>query len=70
VQRAGPGKWASCIRVLDPVEGETKQVIEMNEEDEAAVSVCVARFADRPGEQFVLVGTATGMKLGESLSDF
>jgi hypothetical protein len=45
-------------------------VIEMNEEDEAAVSVCVARFADRPGEQFVLVGTATGMKLGESLSDF
>ena len=26
VQRAGAGKWASCIRVLDPVEGDTKQV--------------------------------------------
>jgi len=64
VQRAGVGKWASCVRVVDPVEGETKQLIEMWE-DEAAVSVCVARFHDRPGEEFVLVGTATSMKLGE-----
>ena len=29
VQRAGAGKWASCIRVVDPVEADTKQVIEM-----------------------------------------
>jgi len=42
MQRAGVGKWASCVRVVDPVEGETKQLIEMWE-DEAAVSVCVAR---------------------------
>jgi splicing factor 3B subunit 3 len=64
VQRAGLGKWASCIRVLDPIEGDTKQVIDMWE-DEAAVSVCLVKFHDRPGDQFVLVGTTTGMKLGD-----
>jgi splicing factor 3B subunit 3 len=34
-------------------------------EDEAAVSICAVKFQERPGEQFVLVGTATGMKLGD-----
>ena len=36
VHRAGEGKWASCIRVLDPVERQTVQLISLDE-DEAAL---------------------------------
>ena len=62
VHRAGEGKWASCIRVLDPVERETVQLIALDE-DEAALSVCTCIFASRPGESFVAVGTVTNMSL-------
>ena len=34
--KAGPGMWASCIRVLDPSEGNTLQQINL-EQNEAAV---------------------------------
>jgi hypothetical protein len=34
--KAGPGMWASCIRVLDPSEGNTMQQINL-EQNEAAV---------------------------------
>jgi hypothetical protein len=34
--KAGPGMWASCIRVLDPSEGNTLQQISL-EQNEAAV---------------------------------
>lgn len=63
VQREGEGKWASCIRVVDTVQqrSATKQVIELAE-DEAAVSVCVCNFADRPNETLVLVGSVLGLK--------
>ena len=62
VQRAGEGKWASCVRVVD-VSGKivTKQVFELPE-DEAAVSVCACSFAERPAETFVLVGSVLGLK--------
>ena len=33
------GKWASCIRVVNPFQGETTHLIEL-EENEAAFSVC------------------------------
>jgi len=62
VHRAGEGKWASCIRVVDPVERETVQLIPLDE-DEAALCVCTCTFPSRPGETFVLVGTVTKMDL-------
>lgn len=61
---AGPGKWASCIRIVDPVQGETVSLLEL-EDNEAAVSVCITRFAVKPGESdgdgsaepYLVVGT-------------
>jgi splicing factor 3B subunit 3 len=34
--KAGPGMWASVVRVLDPVEGKTEQVVKL-EQNEAAL---------------------------------
>ena len=48
VLRAGEGKWASCIRVVEPVEKETMQLIPLDE-DEAALCVCTCTFPSRPG---------------------
>ena len=39
--KAGPGMWASCIRVLDPSEGNTMQLINL-EQNEAAVRLVSA----------------------------
>merc|ERR1712127_712801 len=36
--QAGMHKWASCIRIVDPVEGETKSLLEL-EDNEAAFSL-------------------------------
>ncbi|TPX35307.1 hypothetical protein SmJEL517_g02334 [Synchytrium microbalum] len=55
--RAESGKWASCIRLLNPLTGETLQVIQLDE-NEAAFSVTVCRFAISPTELFAVVGTA------------
>eukprot|EP00741_Cyanophora_paradoxa_P006525 tig00001024_g6316.t1 len=54
--KAGPGHWASCIRLLDVPNGNTLQRIEL-ENNEAAFSVTVAQFHDHPGETFLCVGT-------------
>jgi splicing factor 3B subunit 3 len=62
VLRAGEGKWASCIRVVDPVLEKTVQLMPLDE-DEAALSVCTCTFPSRPGETFVLVGTVSKMNL-------
>ena len=42
--QAGFGKWASCIRIVDPVQGETVSLLEL-EDNEAAFSMCTMRFA-------------------------
>eukprot|EP00795_Rhopilema_esculentum_P001912 gene1912-16412_t len=60
--RGGYAKWASVIRVVNPIKGDVSEVIEL-EQDEAAFSVAVVQFAARPGETFVVVGTASGMVL-------
>jgi splicing factor 3B subunit 3 len=33
--KAGPGMWASVIRVLDPVEGRTEQLIKLDQNEAA-----------------------------------
>ena len=62
VPRAQPGKWASCIRVVDPVTRQTLSVIELPD-NEAAVSVAMVPLRDRAGETFVMIGTVKDMTL-------
>jgi len=62
--QAGMHKWASCIRVVNPVEGETLSLLEL-EDNEAAFSMCMVKFGakaedqkeDGLTEQYLAVGT-------------
>lgn len=61
------GKWASCIRVISPFQGDTLQQIEL-EENEAAFSIALVQFRNNPhstdsNEQFVAVGTGKDVTL-------
>lgn len=60
--KAEPGKWASCIRVLNPVSGQTSCLIELDD-NEAAFSVTTCQFESRPEEIFVVIGTGVDVKL-------
>lgn len=60
--KAGAGMWASCIRVLDPINGETVQQIPL-EQNEAALSICLVRFAGHPEATFCLIGVAKDYQL-------
>lgn len=55
-----PGKWASCVRVVDASSGATLELLELGE-SEAALSCCCVRFAGRGSEAFVAVGTARAL---------
>lgn len=56
------GKWASCVRVLEPATGTVKEVLEL-QGNEAALTMCVCRFAQHSEESFVIVGTAKNLQL-------
>jgi len=60
--RAGPGQWASIIRILEPTTGETIQKIELDQ-NEAATSLALVRFAAHGDVPFILVGIAREMQL-------
>ena len=53
------GKWASCLRLVEPGTGITHDVVEFSN-NEAAFSVCTCRFqSDQHSEEtFIVVGTA------------
>jgi splicing factor 3B subunit 3 len=51
--------WASCVRVISPLTGQTLQRIQL-EKNEMAVSLEQGRFAD--GIDYLFVGTVSGMK--------
>ncbi|CAM9268447.1 unnamed protein product [Chrysoparadoxa australica] len=55
------GKWASCVRLLDPAQGTTLECLELGE-NEAAFSVASITFHSRGGEAFVAVGTAKDLQ--------
>lgn len=55
-----PGKWASCVRILDPSSQQTLELLELGE-SEAALSCGVVSFTERGGEAFVVVGTAKSL---------
>ena len=56
------GKWASCIRVIEPATGTSREVLELTN-NEAAFSVCTCRFTNHSEETFVIVGTAKDLVL-------
>ncbi|EDV29081.1 uncharacterized protein TRIADDRAFT_49802 [Trichoplax adhaerens] len=60
--KAGNGQWASCIQLLAP-----DQSLELDQ-DEAALSVAICRFAYKPDETFVVVGVAKELNLNPSSS--
>jgi len=57
-----PGKWASCVRLMDPINGTTLECLEMDN-NEAALSVSPVTFHSRGGEVFIAVSTARDLKL-------
>lgn len=62
VPESKEGKWASCIRLLDPYELKILDLMEC-ENNEAAFSCCITSFSTNPGEKFLVVGTAIDMVL-------
>lgn len=59
---ATEGHWASCIRIMNPANGNVLELLELTE-NEAALSVCTCCFSNRPEETFIIVGTAKDMTL-------
>jgi splicing factor 3B subunit 3 len=55
-------KWASCVRIFDPVSCQSV-VCEELDVNERARSIATCVFHDRGGEQFIVVGTAKDMQL-------
>ncbi|UZO13619.1 uncharacterized protein OCT59_005116 [Rhizophagus irregularis] len=60
--KAEPGKWASCIRIINPFLGDTTSKIEF-EENEAAFSITMVNFHSHNNELFLVVGTAKDANL-------
>ncbi|KAH7464634.1 hypothetical protein PRIC2_010323 [Phytophthora ramorum] len=55
-------KWASCVRIIDPLSCQTV-VCEELDVDERARSIAACVFHDRGGEAFIVVGTVKKMQL-------
>ncbi|XP_026279022.1 splicing factor 3B subunit 3 [Frankliniella occidentalis] len=60
--KAGPGMWASLIRILNPVEGRTICRVPF-EQNEAAHSIALVRFSNHPDQQFIVVGVSRDLQL-------
>jgi splicing factor 3B subunit 3 len=61
--KAGPGMWASIVRIMDPVEGKTYFFYRFPQ-NEAAMSLAYVKFATQGEFQhFVLVGVAKDLQL-------
>ncbi|PIO38703.1 hypothetical protein AB205_0125620 [Aquarana catesbeiana] len=60
--KAGNGQWASVIRVLNPIQGNTLDLVQL-EQNEAAFSVTVCRFSNSGDDWYVLVGVAKDLIL-------
>lgn len=60
--KAGPGMWASQIRIMNPMDGKTLECIKL-EQNEAAFSIAICKFINYGDEQFILVGVAKELQL-------
>ena len=59
--------WASLIRIINPISGKTIDKICL-EQNEAAYSVALTKFASRGEDQFVIVGTVKDLVLSPRTS--
>ncbi|CAL5225226.1 g8014 [Coccomyxa viridis] len=56
-----PGRWASCLRIVDPTSLQTSSVLELDD-NEAAISLCLVQFSSMPEDELLLaVGTVQGL---------
>lgn len=61
--RGAPGKWASCIRIVNPRTLESDTIIEL-EDNEAAFSVATVRFSEKDDKNvYLAVGTVRNLRL-------
>ncbi|XP_049849343.1 uncharacterized protein LOC126318446 [Schistocerca gregaria] len=60
--KPGPGRWGSCVRLLDVKESMTLDLFELDN-NEAAISIATCSFRDHSGEIFICVGTAKDLVL-------
>lgn len=62
--KAGTGMWASQIRIVNPIKRETLEIIKF-EQNEAAFSICEAKFINspNPNEKYIIVGTTKDLSL-------
>ncbi|KAI1285559.1 Splicing factor 3B subunit 3 [Halotydeus destructor] len=60
--KAGPGQWASIIRIIDPTSGMTYDKIELDQ-NEAAVSIALIKFSLYGDIPYLLVGIAKDLHL-------
>nr|XP_018913391.1 PREDICTED: splicing factor 3B subunit 3-like [Bemisia tabaci] len=66
--KAGSGMWASLVRILDPVEGKTEQVIRFAQ-NEAVVSIALCKFSVSGDQQYVVLGVAKDLQLNPRQCD-
>lgn len=55
VPKAGEGRWGTCIRIVDPVLLETKQLWEL-QDNETIVSCCLTTFSGHEQAMFLVLG--------------
>ena len=60
--KPGSGQWASVIRILDPISGQTIQKIPL-EQNEAAFSIALCKFIGQGDVPFILIGVAKDLHL-------
>uniref|UniRef100_T1J553 Splicing factor 3B subunit 3 n=1 Tax=Strigamia maritima TaxID=126957 RepID=T1J553_STRMM len=60
--KAGPGMWASQIRIMEPIEGKTLEKMQF-EQNEAAFCITLCKFANHGDIQFIIVGVAKDLQL-------
>jgi splicing factor 3B subunit 3 len=58
--KTGSGHWASCIRIIDPLQKETILKLDL-EEDEGAFSAAIVHFANRGDNLYLIVGIGKGI---------
>ena len=62
--KGNAGCWASCIRYIDPQNGETLSLIELDN-NEQAISLALCVFAAKPGQTCLVVGTVVDLVLSK-----
>ncbi|XP_033214753.1 splicing factor 3B subunit 3-like [Belonocnema kinseyi] len=66
--RAGPGLWASLIRIIAPTTGETFETYRLKQ-NLAALSLAMVKFGNQGDQQFLIVGVAKDYQLNPRISN-